>query len=183
MVNYESQWLYDEQEKCCKTVSSTSAVKRLMFNMLKAQTYHSYFGTIQYFEYKLNSCMGSSSTVATGKYYPDWSGNSEGCLIDNSTTPAPEYMHASQGWFTNDLEKCCDTYYFYNKAGCMGSSAVGSEKYFVNWDTFKCVKDCPVGSGTDCGGLSDRDWNDEEFADKKTCCSTAVGWDYKNCMA
>lgn len=38
----------------------------------------------------------------------------------------------------------------------MGSSAVGSEKYFVNWDTFKCVKDCPVGSGTDCGGLSDR---------------------------
>lgn len=123
---------------------------------MKAQTYHSYFGTIQYFEYKLNSCMGSSSTVATGKYYPDWSGDSEGCLIDNSTTPAPEYMHASQGWFTNDLEKCCDTYYFYNKAGCMGSSAVGSEKYFVNWDTFKCVKDCPVGSGTDCGGLSDR---------------------------
>ena len=89
-------------------------------------------------------------------------------------------------WMFDTLDECCDRHYKYNEAGCKGttgSSAVGSEKYYVNWSTFKCVKDCPVGSGVDCGGYSDRDWNDEEFADKKTCCSTSVGWDYKNCMA
>ena len=150
---------------------------------MKAQTYQPISIIIQHFEYKLNSCMGSSSAVTTGKYYPDWSGDNEGCLVDNSTNPAPEYMHASQAWFSDDLEECCDTYYSYSKAECLGSSAVSSEKYYVNWDTFKCVKDCPVGSGVDCGGLSDRDWTDEEFADKKTCCSTFMAWNYKNCMA
>lgn len=84
--------------------------------------------------------MGSSGSVTTGgKFYPNWSGDNEGCLVDNSTSPAPEYMHLYQAWFTDALEECCDRYYSYSKAGCMGDSAVGSEKYFVDWGIHSSV--------------------------------------------
>ena len=37
VVDSESYWLFDEQEKCCETVSSTS-VKLSMFNMMFEST-------------------------------------------------------------------------------------------------------------------------------------------------
>jgi hypothetical protein len=128
--------------------------------------------------------MGASNSASsTGKYYPDWSRGNDSCSVDDASTPAPEYMRVSKVWFSDSLEQCCDSYYGYNKVGCMGTSATGSEKYYVDWSTHKCMKDCPLGSGTDCGGLSDRDWADEEFPDKKSCCLKYVDYDYKNCMA
>ena len=47
---------------------------------------------------------------------------------------------------------------------------------------WKCVRDCAVGSGVDCGGFSDGDWNDEEFDNKDSCCIKNVWWNYKECM-
>ena len=124
--------------------------------------------------------MGSLSST---KYYPDWHGDNESCLIDNSSTPAPQYMRVGNTWFSDTLDECCEKYYQYNTAGCKGSGGIGSNKYYVNWDTFKCVRDCAIGSGLDCGGFSDRDWGDEEFDDKSECCSTYLSWDYKECMS
>lgn len=65
----------------------------------------------------------------------------------------------------------------------MGIDGVGSGVYYVDWYAYKCVRDCPVGSGFECGGLSDRDWHDEEFADKRSCCSKYVAYAFDNCMA
>ena len=118
----------------------------------------------------------------SGKYYPDWEGGNESCLVDNSSTPAPEYMQVTKLWFSDTLGECCDKYYEYNPGECKGSSSIGSNKYYVNFDTWKCVRDCAVDSGVDCGGFSERDWTDEEFDDKSSCCTKYVSWNYKECM-
>ena len=43
VVDNESQWLYDEQEKCCETVSGTLSVKRLMSNMYESADLPTHF--------------------------------------------------------------------------------------------------------------------------------------------
>ena len=126
--------------------------------------------------------MGSSY-AGSNKYYPDWSGDSEGCLQDTGSNLAPVYMVGSSVWLFDDLESCCRDHFSYNLNSCMGSTASGTEKWYVVWRSGGvnvCVKDCKVGSGTDCGGLAE-DW-DDKYDTQKSCCSKRVSYDVKGCM-
>ena len=156
MVGNDATWLFSDKSDCCA----------------------------HFFYYKLNDCIGTStSSSGTGKYFPDWSGNNEACLQDTGSTRAPEYMQDSTTWLFDDLESCCDEHYSYAKSTCMGSSATaGSGKFYVAWrsGTDVCVKDCVEDSGTNCGGLAE-DW-DTKYDSQEKCCSTAVWYDYRNCM-
>jgi hypothetical protein len=124
--------------------------------------------------------MGISS-AATGKFYPDWAGDNEGCLEDTGSTRAPEYMAEAYGtWFFDTLDKCCEQHYSYNLSECTGSSsagsnAVGSGKWYVDWSTFQCVTDS-------AGQLADEYGKANLHSTQSKCCETYVSWDYKNCM-
>eukprot|EP00956_Cyclotella_meneghiniana_P016330 scaffold25770_cov31-Cyclotella_meneghiniana.AAC.3 len=68
-------WLYDELNVCCET----------------------------YFNYKLAECKGSTATSANaGLYYPDWTGNNQGCEVNSGTTLAPDTLTDSYFYATLD---------------------------------------------------------------------------------
>jgi hypothetical protein len=124
--------------------------------------------------------MGTSS-AATGKFYPDWSGDNEGCLEDTGSTRAPEYMTQASGtWLFDTLEKCCEQHYSYSLSECVGSSgsgfnAVGSGKWYVDWSTYKCIEDSS-------GQLANEYGKANLHSTQSKCCQTHVSWDYKKCM-
>ena len=124
--------------------------------------------------------MGGSNFVSN-KFFPDWEGSNQSCLQDATNTPAPDYMHVTEQWFADTLDECCEKHYFWNLNACLGGSATGTDKWYVDWATFKCVKDCAEG-GTDCGGFADSYGKSNLHASKNQCCDTHVGWDYTNCM-
>jgi hypothetical protein len=78
------------------------------------------------------------------------------------------------------LQDCCEMHYGWNKNECMGQAATGSNKYYVDWSTFKCTKDCSA--GTDCGGLAES-WEVGMLRNtKEECCRQHVWYDFKHCM-
>jgi hypothetical protein len=88
-------WLHDGQEGCCKT----------------------------YFNYKLDDCTGTSASAGgNGKYYPDWDRNNNGCLIDDTSNPAPEYMSSSGNWFFDTLRECCESHFGWMESECRDTS-------------------------------------------------------------
>jgi hypothetical protein len=82
------------------------------------------------------------------------------------------------------LDECCERHYNYRVNECKGLTSAGSNKWFVDWDTFKCTKDCEVTAGADCGGLADGFWDlVSSYTTKEECCRERVSWDVDGCMA
>ena len=132
----------------------------------------------KFYEWDYHSCAGTLPELTNGDYYPDWSGTSTPtCLNDNKIPP---YMLTNQGWyFSTTLRQCCERHFFWDINKCMGTSAVASEKWYVNYSARTCVKDC---EGTSpCGGLAEA-W-DEVFKDKDECCETKLWYDVKGCRS
>jgi hypothetical protein len=163
MVSNQATWLYTDKDDCCA----------------------------RYFGWKLSDCMGTTtSTSGSGKYFPDWAGDNEGCLQDTGSNTAPDYMQGSTTWLFDTLDSCCSQHYSWNKSKCMGTSTTsavltGSEKFYVLWqgganNKDVCVKDCATGVGANCGGVAES-W-DQLYDTQAACCSARVSYDYKNCM-
>eukprot|EP00970_Alexandrium_tamarense_P016783 scaffold7416_cov136-Alexandrium_tamarense.AAC.2 len=87
---------------------------------------------------------------------------------------APAYItQAASAFMFEDLEDCCEKYYWWNMAECLGSAAnAGSNKYYADYSQSKCVKDC---TDSDCGGLVGGVW-DELYDDKALCCAEKFWW-------
>jgi hypothetical protein len=162
MVANSATWLYTDKAACCS----------------------------RFFGYKLSDCMGTSASSGsgTGKYFPDWSGDNEGCVRDSGSTRAPDYMAGSTTWLFDTLDKCCEQHYNWNLATCKGtgsagsSASAGTDEWYVVWgNPAVCKKNCKVGSGTGCGGLAES-W-DDKYPSQAKCCSTRVSYGYKDCMA
>ena len=126
--------------------------------------------------------MGTStSSKGSGKYYPDWARENNGCLVDNESTPAPEYMSATEEWFYETLDICCEKHYGHNLSGCKGTAAYsGNEKWYRDWSSNKCVQNCATDADTKCGGLA-HSW-DDMYDTQDECCKSRFGWK-KACMA
>ena len=57
-------------------------------------------------------------------------------------------------WMFDTLDECCGRHYKYNEAGCKGTSASGTDEWYVVWgNPAVCVKNCEEGTGTGCGGF------------------------------
>ena len=112
------------------------------------------------------------------------SDSSAGCLEDTQSSLAPNYMKKTGAFLYTALDECCERHYSHRVNECKGLSSAGSDKYVVDWSTFKCVKDCDVADGADCGGLADGFWDlIHSYTTKEECCRTRVGWDINGCMA
>jgi len=159
MVDNMNLWLYDDRDACCK----------------------------RFFNYKYADCVGGAAAAPSGRYFPDWEGDNEGCLVDSTTTPAPEYMSSGANtWLHATLDECCEQHYGYRVEECKGVTApasAGTEKWYIDWADFTCVKDCVVSSSDpDCGGLADTYGSSNLHADKRTCCTTHMSYDFKACF-
>ena len=56
VVQNPTQWLYDTLSACCSAN----------------------------YGWKVDECLGTTTTTTSGLYYPDWSGDNEGCLNDGN---------------------------------------------------------------------------------------------------
>lgn len=129
------------------------------------------------YSWKLNECLGSSDAGSASLYYPDWSGDNDGCINDGD---APEYMVLNPSlWLHTTLQSCCEKNYSYILSQCIGSSVTGSDEWYMDYAASKCVKDCDGASP--CGGLSNG-W-DEKYPTQDTCCNAKMWWDFKACNA
>ena len=115
--------------------------------------------------WKSNECLGTTTSASAGLYYPDWSGDNEGCLNDGNE---PAYMtQYSTLWMHATLESCCDEHFSWNLNLCLGSStSAGSTKWYMDWNENKCVQDC-IGSSP-CGRLAEA-W-DIVYDTQDKCC-------------
>lgn len=154
MIDNGGLYLHDDQSLCC----------------------------VKYFNYKINSCLGTPSFCNSKKFFPDWHGGNEGCT-DTATTDAPDYMYQFGGMYLYDtLERCCQQHYWYNVTNCMGIDPNGTGMWYVDWFTFRCVRDCHEG-GPDCGGLASGFGRVNLHVAKDQCCQTHISYDYDHCMS
>ena len=148
------------------------------------------------YSWKMKECMGSSTS--SGLYYPDWSGDNEGCLADGNEPQYSKYsiemflslpiplmqsLHLifssifpvvsnPSSWLFSSLLECCETHYPYNLSGCIQDApSVGTGKFYMHWIDQKCVQDCT--GDAPCGGLA-KSW-DAKYDTKAECCKEKTG--------
>ena len=101
---------------------------------------------------------------------------------------APSYMVQNPSVYMHStLQSCCLRNYNWNYNECMGAVSTGSttavtgtNKWYVNYETSKCVQDCS--SGATCGGLASA-W-ESLYVSVTECCSRKLYWiSPSNCEA
>ena len=90
--------------------------------------------------------------------------------------------HHPDNWMFTTLQQCCERHYWWNYDECMGDESpsvdVANAKYYMVWGTTrKCVQDCDVGAGPDCGGRANF-W-DQLFDSRSICCDEMNWWNAK----
>ncbi|EJK49655.1 hypothetical protein THAOC_31445 [Thalassiosira oceanica] len=154
----------------------------------------------RYYSWMLNDCKGTSGAAPSGLWYPgsyvsrlffqiinlvsdrspfaDWTGPDDTCKNDGSE---PQYMALNPvAWMHSSKQACCDANYGWMLNECLGSSAGATSKWFIDWDDFKCKRDCAVGTGASCGGRAEL-W-DELFDTRSECCSNKAAWNPTDCL-
>jgi hypothetical protein len=123
------------------------------------------------FAWNLEECTGTTETLTSGLYFPDWEGTNTGCLNDGTQ---PDYMSKNPDmWMHATLAECCDENYSWDLSTCLGgAAATGTSKWFMDYDANKCVQDC-VGASP-CGGLAES-W-DLLYDSQSSCCDERNWW-------
>jgi len=163
-------WLITSLEDCCKKYYSWDEIGCMKTNA----------------EATLVSSSGSGphfTDPTANLYYPDW-GLSDTCINDGN---APPYMKKQAGiWMRSSLMDCCKAYYSWEDGyiSCMTSGG-GSiptqspvEGWYVQWETFTCVKSCD--GPAPCGGVGKK-WNILQDT-KQICCKEHLWWVGGDCL-
>jgi hypothetical protein len=145
-----------------------------------------------YYGWALNECLtlggGNTASLASDEFYADY--DHEHCVQDCPTgTTGKNCGGLVEGnWvvkYTTASECCKGKFWWIDENVCIGQSSgnataiatanAGSDKYYVDWENEKCVKDCAV-STTDaaCGGLANK-W-DPLYTTADICCSTRLSY-------
>jgi len=144
-----------------------------------------------YYSWAFDDCMvlgGADKSTASNldDFYVDYYSNSckQSCFEKDATDTkncggiAPNWM---QTFRTADA--CCSTKLFWlDQASCIAASTKktineedkGSKDWYVDWEMYKCVRDCVKGTGSNCGGLAGN-W-DDLFITSSSCCNTMLPW-------
>eukprot|EP00984_Skeletonema_dohrnii_P029480 scaffold20142_cov80-Skeletonema_dohrnii-CCMP3373.AAC.3 len=125
----------------------------------------------KFYEWDFYTCTGTMPELTNGEFYPDWSGGGTStCRADGKI---PDYMISNQKWYlSTTLKKCCERHFYWDINECLGTTAVGTDKWYANYEDAKCVQDCSGASP--CGGVANF-W-EELYSTKEQCCKTKLGW-------
>jgi len=109
-------------------------------------------------------CISRSNENVTEKYWPDRAKNK--CVKDDKTAAIDLSVK-----LYNSAEECCETDISWVRlieciAKTKSVAAHGSNKYYVNWITRNCIKDCE--GAALCGGIAKK-W-DSLYASANECC-------------
>ncbi len=122
----------------------------------------------------VSTTVPSASAVADARWYPDLGGATK-CKNDGG---APSWLHhryASQS-------ACCTSHYGWAYYDCMGTKPPASHRWYIDWSSGKCKRDCDSSEGGSCGGLVPGSWvilHDSNLA----CCRAHVSWAVDSCTA
>jgi len=137
----------------------------------------------RYYEFSYSKCT-KDAAEAIG-YYPVFDGNRQSICVND--TNVPDHMRANPSqWVYSDVKSCCERHYSWAYNGCIVDSdsdgtitALGTNKWYVNYQKQVCKQDCFEGSDA-CGGLA-KTW-DKLFNTAADCCSIKLHWvDSKTC--
>ncbi|KAK1742774.1 DUF285 domain-containing protein [Skeletonema marinoi] len=125
----------------------------------------------KFYYWDFYTCSGTTPELTHGEFYPDWSGGGSTCLADGNKIP--DYMIGNQKWFlSTTLEKCCERHFYWDINDCLGTTAVGTDKWYASYEDQKCVQDCS--GAPPCGGVAEP-W-DQKYTSKEQCCKGQLSW-------
>jgi hypothetical protein len=142
-----------------------------------------------YYSWDFTTCMlngGADPFEYTNyEFYVDYESDSckQSCPED---TEGLNCGGLHKNWQTTykDAEQCCkDRLHWVHQEKCIAESEggeldvsnLGSGDYYVDWQNFKCVKDCDEDSADpECGGLA-KGW-DQLYDSQNECCSSRLSW-------
>jgi len=154
------------------------------------------YGTLEsccnaFYSWSFTECMklggATSATYATNEFYVDYTSMSckQSCEVGTAavgTAPQLNCAGIAPSWMTvfATAELCCK-----GKLWWLGASACVADSTLIpatagawggDWykKGQKCVKDCDVGSDSQCGGMAER-W-DEVFSSSSACCTNKLWW-------
>ncbi|EJK52579.1 hypothetical protein THAOC_28129 [Thalassiosira oceanica] len=115
---------------------------------------------------------------------PSQTGRDRMTLARTNDGNEPEYMASNPvAWMKSSKQDCCEANFIWMLNECLGSSSGptggATSKWFIDWDDFKCKRDCAVGTGPSCGGRAES-W-EELFDTRSACCSTKAAWNPTDC--
>lgn len=129
-----------------------------------------------YYSWAFDECMvlggaDQSSASNLDYFYVDYYSNSckQSCLKKDGTDTkncggiAPKWMQT----FKTSEECCINKLFWLDQGTCVADSTKnivseedkGSKDWYVDWEMYKCVRDCVKGTGSNCGGLAGN-WDD-----------------------
>ena len=138
---------------------------------------------IAHYSWALDVCMGTEgSDPGSGKWFVDYENFK--CAQD-CTGDSPCGDVAQWDIIFDTVDSCCQNkLWWINKEDCIARSTgtaqvqrTATGKYYVDWTSFACVKDCV--EAEDCGGFAN-EW-DVLFDKKELCCTSKLGWK-NDCM-
>jgi len=151
-----------------------------------------------YYSWAFDECMvlggaDQSSASNLDYFYVDYYSNSckQSCFKKDGTDTkncggiAPKWMQT----FKTSEECCINKLFWLDQGTCVADSTKnivseedkGSKDWYVDWEMYKCVRDCVKGTGSNCGGLAGN-W-DDKFITSIACCNTMLPWlDNSHCV-
>jgi len=128
-------------------------------------------------------CKSATMGVVTRMWFVDYSNLlcRQDCEEDPNTPSCTRNTDPTSSYNASP-EACCKSKLGYaNQAKCLSDSIAnpnlppysGSDDYYVDYSTSKCVQDCPLGNGGDCGGIVG-DSSTKLYRDAKRCCRNTL---------
>jgi hypothetical protein len=158
LANTVGEALFEDVDDCCK--AKFGWVDTDLCARLSVGEHTSLF----YVDYQDNSCKQDCPTGTAdtncGGIPPDMSVQ----LFQTAETCCA----AKLSYINQDLCKCKSE----TGAACPAS---GNEKWYVDWQVSKCVKNCEKGGDTECGGLAET-WEPADYSDWQSCCGDKLSW-------
>lgn len=124
--------------------------------------------------------LSDPSSTGTNKYYviqqdKKCAKDCEPTATDLACAGRPD--HVSETLYDTPEECCNEKLSWLSLSKCLaattGAPVTGAGSWYVDWELSKCVKDCPTGSGPNCGGLSET-W-DIDHQTANDCCDM-ISW-------
>ena len=116
-------------------------------------------------------------------YYPDWEHQSGKCLNDGS---APKYMKKNGGYYESTLQACCNRWFLWDVATCLGDSNYGVtlSGFYPNWNSVgSTIVKCLNATEVTPPGYMLSNPSKWLYDSAPSCCYRYYSWATNDCIA
>jgi hypothetical protein len=195
-AGYHNKWYVDYQDMVCKKDCATASANPECEPVTDSSNSNTLFasaaaccsGKLGWIPSAMCESVSTSGSAAaatgTDKFYADYSNSPARCAKDcNTSDPQCGGINANSAGvqFFDTVAQCCTAKFNWMDSGLCASLTTGARtnKWYVDYQSNKCVQDCPVAANSPCGGTPP-DMSMQLFNDAATCCSSKLGWVQKD---